>query len=251
MNCDDVRSALYVYLDGEFAPLEATAFERHLGSCPACSKLVERERAFLNRFREGVQKVEAPSALRTRITATLQAPTPRKPVAARAGSKVLRAVALAASIALIAGTSWWIVSSGPAMTPATDDAIAAHQRNLPMEVRGSHEQVRVFLQEHVPFSVEIPYADTPGIELTGARLIQVSRRPAVLFNYEMDGRRVSVIQMGAPAGDTRLRNASPIIEDQQGYRVVTYRERGRMNSVVSNVRLKDVNRLIPATFKRY
>ena len=53
MNCDDVRSAIYVYLDGEFAGPETQRFERHVSKCTPCATLVQREREFLAAFRPG------------------------------------------------------------------------------------------------------------------------------------------------------------------------------------------------------
>ncbi len=249
MNCDDVRSALYVYLDGEFAPPEARRFEGHLESCSACAALIQHEREFLANFRNRAGRVRVPAGLKTRITATLQAPSAGPPHRSLGGSAWTRVVAMAAVIGLIAVSAWAFTRGDAPDDAAVSGAVAAHRRNLPMEVRGSHEQVRTFLQENVPFAVKLPYLDADGMELTGARLIQVDRRPAVLFNYELDGRRISVIQMHAAPAEERLRGQPPRVEDRQGYRVVTYRNSGLMNSVVGPVRAGD--RLIPASFKSH
>ena len=162
----------------------------------------------------------------------------------------LGVVALAAAAVLV------VVTGAAVMSGFQDDglggqaAIATHQRDLPMEVRGSTDQVRAFLQENVPFSVEIPYEGANDMELTGARLINWKGRSAVLFNYDMNGRRVSVIQTGATPEERDLVNRPPIIEDIQGYRVVTYRTRGLTHSVVGDFKYSDMNRIVPASFVR-
>ena len=251
MNCDDVRNALYVYLDGEFAAPEASAFEAHLDACDACKVIEEYERGFLRAFRSGLGSVEVPAGLAPRVRAVLARQGARGSAGNReSGVRGLRLAAFAAAAALVVVTGSLVISGFGGAAINGEEAIAAHQRDLPMEVRGSTDQVRAFLQENVPFSVEIPYEGASGMELTGARLINWNGRSAVLFNYDMNGRRVSVIQTGATPEEQDLANRPPIIEEIQGYRVVTYRTRGLTNSVVGDFRYSDMNRIVPASFVR-
>jgi anti-sigma factor (TIGR02949 family) len=251
MNCDDVRNALYVYLDGEFAAPEATAFEEHLETCGSCKTIVEQERVFLTAFRAKLGEVSVPSGLEQRVRLALA----EQGASGSAGKRRrqvsgIRLLAMTAAAMLVVVTGAAVISGFDRQGNGGQAAIATHQRDLPMEVRGSTDQVRAFLQENVPFSVEIPYEGADDMELTGARLINWNGRSAVLFNYDMNGRRVSVIQTGATPEERDLANRPPIIEDIQGYRVVTYRTRGLTHSVVGDFKYSDMNRIVPASFVR-
>jgi anti-sigma factor RsiW len=50
MNCHDIRNAIYVYLDGEFAAPEELAFRRHVDLCDPCRDLLRRESDFIVAF---------------------------------------------------------------------------------------------------------------------------------------------------------------------------------------------------------
>jgi len=233
MNCHDIRNAIYVYLDGEFAGPEELAFQRHVDGCADCRDLLQRESEFLVAFKAQLETPKAPAELRKRIEEKLHE-TPRAPRQERSsGSSSWRfALPLAAAAGLAAVLVMTIDTAGAEARPVVEEAIAAHQSDLPMEARGSNEQVREFLQAHVPFAVQIPFDDVQGIQLVGARLTRYNGRQAVLFNFDAGGERVSVLQVASPPdadGDDEVH------EDRQGYRVVTFRHKGLTNSVVGNV----------------
>ncbi len=260
MNCDDVQNAIYVYLDGEFASPEEDAFRRHLDGCPRCRSLAGQEARFLDRLKETLDGPSVPVELRARIEARLaDEPAPKHteaprgrlvslPVPSRRAWLVLAPAALAALVLL--GIATRQGAPAPEEDHAVRHAVAAHRTVMPMEVRGSEEQVRTFLQDNVPFAINVPFQGQEGVALVGARLTQVSGELAVLYSFDWRGRRLSVLQAAdtvAPQGrDPRYR-----LGHHSGFGVVTYGQHGVTNAVVGDMPDGDLRRLVPASYASY
>lgn len=256
MNCNDVRNGIYVYLDGEFAQPERGAFEGHISACAACRALVEAERHFLTVIRERKGAEAAPEGLRDRIEATLAiTPIPRTSKADPRRAAQWRTWLIAAPVALAAALL--LVFSGSLRPSGADHdaeeavvraAVAAHRNDLPVEVRGSGDEIRKYLQDNARFAVQIPIQEGGQVQLVGARLTQMNDASAVVFNYRLGEHRFSVVQLPSVqppgAGDDALR-----FDDQQGYRVVTYRQRGLTNSLVADMDDGELSRLVPAVYR--
>lgn len=254
MNCDDIDNAIYVYLDSEFADLEQGDFEAHVQACPRCRGLIAREGRLLQSVRDAAPRVMAPAGLRERVLSALdEAPVPlpreepRRLPRRTVPSWIASGIGLAAAAVLVAA----LIGQGGA--DATDrvatEAVAAHQTNLPMEVRGSERQIRQFLQDNVPFPVEVPFDGDPRVRLTGARLTRVDGREAVLYNYDVDGERISVVQVAGHPEDS-VPDRAPSIQSRQGFDVVTYRRKGITNSIVSSGTHPNMGGLIQAAYQR-
>jgi hypothetical protein len=161
---------------------------------------------------------------------------------------------LAAAAALIAVPSvvaWRLTSGeGGGAHRVAMEAVATHQEDLPMEVRGSQRQIRSFLEANVPFRVEVPPVDDPRIELVGARLTRVDGREAVLLNYEVDGERLTVLQVAErPAGEPAQppTDEAPTFSSQSGFEIATFKKRGVLSSVVGSAP-SNVQRIVRAAW---
>jgi len=256
MNCDDIQKGIYVYLDDEFADPERRDFEGHVRACARCRRRVERERGFLASFRSKVPQVTAPAGLEDRIRAALAAAPapesglrelPRRGGAWRQWWVAAAALTLVATPALIV---WRAAGSGSAAGEerVAVEALQTHQRDLPMEVRGSQRQIREFLQANVPFEVELPPGSDPRLELIGARLTRVDGREAVLLNYAVEDERLSVLQVAAPAIEAPHEDAPPTFSSQAGFDIATFRKRGVLSSVVGSGGSGSVQRLVKAAY---
>ena len=79
MDCEELESFVYPYLDNEFGDSEKWEVEQHLSRCAACARKVQSEREFLQNIRQAVRSPlsRAPSHLQERVAAGL----PRQPSA--------------------------------------------------------------------------------------------------------------------------------------------------------------------------
>ena len=264
MNCSEVQSSVYVYLDGEFAEPESESYRKHLDGCPSCHAYVSQEASFLVGIRESLVAPKAPEALRHRIEATLAVtPLPegavdRAPAKERGGWGTWAGLPAAAAIAL---ALMIVLPGAPAdaeVDPEITHAVTAHHREMPSEIAGSRDRVREYLQRSVSFAVEAPLPETEMVKLLGARLTQVRGEPAVVYQYLVGKQRISVLQASSRAVSKRKRVrriARPMrtrttvrrLHHHEGYAVVTYETRGVTHAVVSAMPEADLMRLVPAS----
>jgi len=99
MNCQDAKSLIMEYLDGELAPTERTRLEQHLAGCEACRQERDAQRHVINCV-QALPRAKAPADLALRVNEAAVAEARRQTSSrARAG----RRLALAASVAIAAG----------------------------------------------------------------------------------------------------------------------------------------------------
>lgn len=269
MQCPEVSKFVYVYLDGEFEPRERAEFEQHVSRCPECGEMLRFERSFHQLVRERIERPEAPEGLRDRVLAALD-----EEDAADSGlwarvsalSPAWKWAPVAAAAALIAV----LAVPGLVRTPDTNEAapavasapleslveetVAVHEEALPTEVSGDEESVGRFVAGRVSFRATPPFQESETTRLIGARLTRVGSRPAVLYTYEHEGKRVSVVQYAEPSkseAKTPFRRAF-YTGRAKGHNVAFFRDRDRgvANSVVGDVDEGSLVRLIPASYKR-
>ncbi len=272
MNCDDVRNGIYVYLDGEFAAPEAAEFTRHLDSCGACRELAARESTFLTSLKGQLAATPSvPDGVRQRIERAIEADGAIGRGDGAASGSVVRlwprsrtgraaALGVAASLAALVLFGVGLPTGAGSSDDATlVHAVAEHETPLPMEVQGSEETVREFVQDSVKFAVTVPFTDDPELELVGARVTRVDGRAAVLFQYDKGGKRVSVLQAAVPvaaAASAPLLSASAEgapdfkVGSRQGYGVMTFGGRGVTNAVVSDLPERELRGLVHASYRQ-
>jgi len=160
--------------------------------------------------------------------------------------------ALAASLALwlahlvVAGAGWWVVNQAlPAPDPASR-AVAAHAASSGTEVYGDAERVSTFLKEHAPFAAHVPVADREGVRLIGARVTELAAgTPAIVYLYDVGGRRITVAQYRAPEGGGPT---GVHLDRQDGLTVATFPDGGLIHTLVGDVPEGDVSKIIPASW---
>lgn len=264
MNCSEVQSSVYVYLDGEFAEPESASYRAHLDACEACHAYVSQEASFLVGIRESLVAPKAPAALRHRIEATL-AVTPvsremlvRTPSKERGGWVSWAGLPAAAAVALALLIVLPGTQADAEVDPEITHAVTAHHRRMPSEIAGSRDRVREYLQRSVSFAVEAPLPETEIVKLLGARLTQVRGEPAVVYQYLVGSQRISVLQASSrtiakrnrarrAARPVRTRTTVRRLHHHEGYAVVTYETRGVTHAVVSAMPEADLMRIVPAS----
>jgi anti-sigma factor RsiW len=251
MTCDDVRHAIYVYLDDEFAAPEAEAFRRHLDGCASCHALARGEAAFLTHVKDSLATPDLSEDASTRIQAALaHAPAPeRPPTPDREPMHWVAAPLALAAGALIALGAWNLVAPTDIAEVAVRHAVAAHQTAMPLEVRGGEATVRQFVQANAPFAADVPLKSGSGLKLLGARLTQVDGRVAVIYRYDKGGERVSVLQAVSSMQPTGGRVPPSRVDHRQGYGVMTFGRRGLQNAIVGQLPEREMQGLLPVSYR--
>lgn len=79
MHCRRVRSAVFLFADGQLAAGLEVAFRSHVEACPHCLRELEAAERLLALLRGRCRRAPAPEHLRTRVVALL-ASSPRRPM---------------------------------------------------------------------------------------------------------------------------------------------------------------------------
>ncbi|MBS0374770.1 MAG: zf-HC2 domain-containing protein [Proteobacteria bacterium] len=215
--------------DGELAPPEAAALERHVATCADCRLEREATRALRAALRRSAERHRAPAALRARIGAALEAePAPfaatrRPPPAtaprgrfwAGAGSGALAATLAALAVALVVGRG---------ATPAVEhDVVAAHLRALlpgrAIDVESSDRHtVKPWFAGHADVSPPVVDFAAEGFVLAGGRIDYVGGERASVVVYRHGAHLIDVFVWRDPAARQPTRARS-----ENGFRLLSWR----------------------------
>ena len=142
---------LSAHLDDELGTEERRAVEAHLASCAECRGRLVAERATKALLREGLPIIQAPAALRERISAALDAADRAKPRArAREFRKPLLWVAvgsLAACLAVLVVNLQWREPGNPMFDPAVASFLKSEKDFSPNVRSGSTDALAIALIE--------------------------------------------------------------------------------------------------------
>jgi anti-sigma factor RsiW len=252
MTCDDVRHAVFVYLDGEFAAPEAEDFRRHLDACASCRLFAQGEAGFLGDLKTSLPEPELPVGMEARLLAALaEAPAPEQvtPVRTRRAMDWLAPPLALAAGAMLALGAWSVVASADGADVAVRLAVAAHQTAMPLEVTGGEANVRRFVKANAPFAADVPLESGQGLVLVGARLTQVDGRVAVIYQYDKGGQRVSVLQAVSQVEPVEAARGGSRLDHRQGYGVLTFGSRGLNNAVVGQLPEVEMRGLVPVNYR--
>src|SRR5437660_11064811 len=72
MNCQDSKSQLQAYLDGELDLTRSLEIEKHLRECSACSQALNSLRLLAQSLRNDSLRFQPPAGLERRVRSTMQ-----------------------------------------------------------------------------------------------------------------------------------------------------------------------------------
>ncbi|WP_434389854.1 anti-sigma factor family protein [Melittangium boletus] len=249
MNCQEFDSVLQPFLDGEFQPEERVDMEAHLNGCAECARRVHEEARMQQSLRRAVRQAtvstRAPDALRARLQGGIQQENRR-----RAQAEWWRMGAAALVLVTVSGGAWMLFRPEYSQR-YREDAVRRHTKKLPAEVAGtSRETVEAWFDGKLDHRVSVPH--WPNVRLSGARISNVTDRPAAYISYERGGDT-----HGAPArriglfvfDDTRREVEAPPLRAVQvnsslGYNVAMWREGEIVYELVSDLDESDIRRML-------
>jgi mycothiol system anti-sigma-R factor len=260
LRCAGVWRFTDTYLDGEFGDVERTEFEEHLEGCEPCRKIVREQAAWKQAVRAAAPRETAPESLRRRLESKLAeaqvAKVASSDLAAARQKRSLKSQVLRYSpYAAAAGVVLALVVTHAPGNAVTEDVIAKHQRNLPIEVTGRSDDVRRWYSDKVDFPVRPPSFGTHGMQnvaLRGGRLANVRDHQAAYLMYDVDGNRVSVFifDPGEMPMEARrhavIGNREVYFDGEHGYNVALYRDHGVGYAIASDMDQGQMMRLVSA-----
>lgn len=234
MDCETFARYVDLYLDGELVGEDKVDVEAHLRACEACRDSVRREVRLRAEVRQALLSTRAPSSLKAVVLHRVREESSR-------GVRYFPALFAVAVVVLVAVASYGYLALN-ASNPI-DEIVEVHKTSSGREVFGTSEQVLDFLRTHAPFPFRLPLAEGDGIRLVGARLTEVGGVPAVVYLYDVRGKRVTVAQYPSSTPTTTLH-----VDQRAGYVVATFGDNGLAHTVVSDPPWHEVKRFLPASF---
>lgn len=255
MNCDQLETHLYPYLDGEYEAPERLEVEAHLAICRDCAAVVADEVHFRTAFRERMREVAqassgsasggAPASLR----AAIQQGINREARHARV-QRLVR-LSAAAAVLLAAGGTFWALRPDP-HRPFLDDAAQRHARGLPLEIeQTTPENVEAWFTGKLDHRVAVP--QFPNLSLSGARIANVRDRPAAYITYQAEDaearpRRVGLFVFTDTNGQLDARQLPTVkVDTSHGYNVALWRDGEIVYELVSDLDEDDIRQLVSST----
>lgn len=221
MTHPEFAAQLDAYLDGELAAGDAAALAAHLHGCRDCARLERDRRALSVALREQLPRFPAPDVLRARVRHALQTDADRS---ARPRVSPRQLLAVAASLAVVAVSSWQLALRGAAGSALADQVLASHVRSLMPGhltdvVSSDQHTVKPWFNGKLDFSPPVYDFAAKGYPLIGGRLDYVGGRGVAALVY---GRRQHLINVflwppgrGGPGG-----GGGPATVTRQGYHLL-------------------------------
>ena len=241
MNCDESEVLLHALIDGELDAGHARDVETHLATCPACAEKLTAFRAMREAMAEAGLKETAPAGLRSRIEATLPAPTARVIAPSRFFQPSRRtffggfAIGSALSAAVAASLVLTVVRNDQEQTVA-NEVVSAHLRSLQaghlMDVETSDQHtVKPWFNGKVDVAPPVIDLTAQGFTLLGGRLDYIDGEPVASIVYR---RRKHVINLFV-ARRLGPKPAGVRSETIQGYNVRHWSDKGLDFWAVSDI----------------
>ncbi|HET6283520.1 MAG TPA: zf-HC2 domain-containing protein [Polyangia bacterium] len=244
MTCTECRRTLDAYLDGELDVRGMLDVESHLQACAACARAAEAKRALSAVVRERAPVFKPPPELEARLRARIASATDAAaPARSTRTSRVASwaALAVAASIALVAGVRWR--SDGKnAEARLMEELVSAHLRSLQanhlVDVASSDQHtVKPWFQGRVDFGVPARALTAAGFPLQGGRIDYVAGRPVAALVYR---RQQHVMNVLCWPRDSALNVAAT---QTRGLQIVPFATGDVDCAIVSDAALTEISQL--------
>lgn len=247
MNCEYPRTTLHGYLDGELDASRSAEFERHLESCRECANSLATEESMRSSLQRAGLYEHAPASLGKKIRADLR--TAARSSTVSQGIPAWRWLAVAASILLVAGVSWYVwprsrtVASEAAPFTAAE-MIDAHIRSLQpghlTDVASTDQHtVKPWFTGKLDFAPPVKDYSEEGFPLVGGRLDVLAGRNVAALVYMRRKHIINVFVMPTKEPDTPIHPPGL----RQGYQWLHWRRQGMEYCAVSDVSLSDLHEL--------
>jgi len=244
LNCDDLKTLLHGYLDGELDLVHNLEIERHLGSCPACATGLRQQRHLRDALRDPALYHRASSGFRERILSALPQRTPASPLPRRSRRlPALAAVlATAACLAFLALLTWEIVRSNRGEDFLVREVVAGHVRSMmgkrkAVDVESSNTHtVKPWFHGQVDYAPPVRDLADQDFPLFGGRLDYLDNQKVAALVYKRHKHVINVfVWPQAGASDETTQELT-----RQGYNLIHWARGGFNWWVISDLNLQEL-----------
>jgi mycothiol system anti-sigma-R factor len=242
MACEQLKTYLHAYLDGELDAPGMASFEHHLETCADCAAALAAEESLRRSLRQAELYERAPESLRRKVRLATAAPPPR--TSAHPGEWRWLAVAAALIIAILWGSRLFSPAIRSSQQAAwTTTLLDAHLRSLQpghltdVESTDQHT-VKPWFDGKLDIAPPVRDFANNGFPLLGGRLDVIEGRTVAALVY---GRRKHIVNVFV----WKSRDTVPYADsgERQGYHWVSWKKDGFTFCAVSDTSLPDLQQL--------
>lgn len=207
----------------------------HVAGCVSCTEFFSEMRRLSDDLRRSAPRTVAPLEVRNRLFKAISQARTRRLPRFRPTSGLIAIAAIAAIVLLIAGIREFSGNAPSAVSSLVPALAEEHARALgEAGIRSSDpSEISHWLKGRLSFAMHVPvFAEA---SLKGARVVEIGKRRGVLVEYAMGDDAVSYFVV---SGSQTVRTPSRPSLNQtvwDGYRVVSWTERGLFHAFVGNV----------------
>jgi anti-sigma factor RsiW len=245
VDCNESRTWLDGYIDGELDLAQTVQIERHIKGCASCSRARDSRRALHNSLRAANLQFRCPDRLRTTIKAAVRRETARPDSRPNIPRRLL---AIAAALLLMAGGSWLVL--GPMRGPSLDnriaqEVVASHVRSLLADhltdvASSDRHTVKPWFAGKLDFAPAVVDLSAEGFPLVGGRLDYLEHRPVAALVYTRRKHAINLfLWPGEHVGGSALQSAS-----SQGYQIAHWNEAGTACWAISDLNSSELGQFV-------
>jgi anti-sigma factor RsiW len=248
VTCEEIRSLLSPYADGELDLVRSLEIEEHLRQCSVCARSVERIRSLSTMLGDPALYHKTPADLPRRVRAALEQASGRRERDRRVSVPWGWLGVAAASAALVAVALWGALQSRSALSDdelLARQVVAAHVRSvmLPahtLDVESSDQHtVKPWFIGKVDIVPEVKNLTAEGFPLLGGRLEYLADRPAAALVYTRAKHVINVFIWRTADNDR-----PPELLERQGYHLIRWTDQERMFWVISDLNEKELREFV-------
>jgi mycothiol system anti-sigma-R factor len=259
MACEQSRTVVHAYLDGELDAVRAAEFERHLENCSECVTALETQESLSSAIQRAELNEKAPATLRQKVLAEIRSSgktSLSEPLVIPHRPEQWRWMAAAAAILLLVYAGWRTIPALRAenyQSVVAAEIVDAHLRSLQpghlTDVLSTDQHtVKPWFNGKLDFSPPVQDFANDGFPLQGGRLDVVHGRTIAALVYGRRKHVISVFIQPAREDEQALRPGS-----RQGYNWLAWRAAGMEFCAISDVSSSDLDQLqrlfMPHTFR--
>lgn len=252
MNCQEVRSFIYQFIDGITKPEQTAVIQSHLQACPGCRREYRLERDIGARLKDTSTWEPLPFGLETRVISSLHSGKQENHSLRQIWQFFSRQqawVAVAGIVLLVLGLTLNLTKNSGQVYPLLEHVLRDH--NVLNLVRGSADlavsvaEVRTSMESAWGSKLILPVQPGAGLEIVGGRFCRFGGKTPMLV-FKSNGHQLSLHVMkeipGSMGKFTMVKRGTKTFytSSVDGYQVLMTRQGKALSLFFSDMPEKDL-----------